>query len=131
MSSFLKQIGNIIFPSLKTDLPVHPHHSIVFSQGRKRILTVLLRASVDMLSGAPPALIILDLHLPFLSGKDLLYYIRADQRFTQTRIMLTTADTVLAENLREEADLVLLKPISPGQLRDLAKRLRPPDMEGD
>jgi hypothetical protein len=33
----------------------------------------------------------------------------------------------MAENLRDAADLVLLKPISFHQLRDLAKRLRPLD----
>lgn len=86
------------------------------------------RAARELLSGPPPALVILDLHLPYLSGKDLLYFIRGDKRFAQTRIMLTTADTILAESLREEADLVLLKPISPAQLRDLAQRLRPFDL---
>ncbi|MEW5959574.1 MAG: hypothetical protein AB1801_17760 [Chloroflexota bacterium] len=33
--------------------------------------------------------------------------------------MLATADPLLAETLRAEADLVLLKPISFNQLRDL------------
>lgn len=48
MVSFLNQIGSLIFPSLKTDLPAHPHHSLVLSQGRERILTALLRASVGL-----------------------------------------------------------------------------------
>jgi CheY-like chemotaxis protein len=72
--------------------------------------------------------VVLDLHLPYLSGKELLYHIRADQRLGQTRVILATADSVLAESLQEEADLVLLKPISPSQLRDLAIRLRPLDL---
>lgn len=48
MTSFLKYLSRIIFPSLKTDLPVQPQHSIILSQGRERILTALLRASVGL-----------------------------------------------------------------------------------
>ena len=88
------------------------------------------RAAQELLSGSPPAVIVLDLHLPYLSGKDLLHLIQADDRFDQTRIILATADALLADSLRDEADLVLLKPISPAQLRDLASRLRPPDLIG-
>lgn len=46
MTSFLKYFGRIIFPPLKTDIPLHPYHSIILSQGRERILTALLRTSV-------------------------------------------------------------------------------------
>lgn len=77
-----------------------------------------------------PAVVILDLHLPRISGQTILQQIRADERLTGTRVMLTTADAHRAESLRGEADLVLLKPISFYQLRDLAKRLRPPDIVG-
>lgn len=85
------------------------------------------RAARDRLAETIPAVVVLDLHLPYLSGNDLLYHIRADKRLAQTRVILATADLTLAENLREEADLVLIKPISFIQLRDLAARLRPPD----
>ena len=40
---------------------------------------------------------------------------------------LATADALRAQSLSESADLVLLKPIAGGQLRDLALRFRPPD----
>ncbi|MCL4302352.1 MAG: response regulator [Anaerolineae bacterium] len=86
------------------------------------------RTARDRLAEITPAVVVLDLHLPYLSGRELLYHIRADQRFVETRVILATADSVLAESLQEEADLVLLKPISPIQLRDLAKRLRPLDL---
>jgi DNA-binding response OmpR family regulator len=72
-----------------------------------------------------PAVVVLDLHLPFVSGETLLREIRADRRLAATRIIVTTADALLAERLRGQADLVLLKPVSPAQLRDLASRLRP------
>jgi hypothetical protein len=37
--------------------------------------------------------------------------------------MLATADAMLADQIKEEADLILLKPISVSQLRELAARL--------
>lgn len=73
-----------------------------------------------------PTLILLDLHLPHISGNELLREIRADARFKESIIVLATADAIMAEELRAEADLVLLKPISFNQLRDLAARLHPP-----
>lgn len=75
-----------------------------------------------------PALIVLDYHLPHVSGEKILRQIRLDKRLTKTRVLLTTADAQMADILREEVDLVLLKPISINQLRDLAMRLRPPDI---
>lgn len=77
------------------------------------------------LSQVVPALVVLDLHLPKISGKDIFEQIQADERLASTRVMLATADPLLAETLRAEVDLVLLKPISFNQLRDLAGRLRP------
>lgn len=80
------------------------------------------------LAEVSPAVVVLDLHLPRVSGKALLHQIRADDRLTQTRVILATADPATAEMLRPEADLVLIKPISFIQLRDLAMRMRPPDV---
>ena len=71
-----------------------------------------------------PALVILDLHLPKISGDEILRRIRAQERLATVPVILATADPLLADTLREESDLVLLKPISFIQLRDLATRLR-------
>ena len=87
-------------------------------------------AALERLSTSQPAVVLLDLHLPYVSGKTILRHIRSDERLAQTRIMLATADSMLADTLRLEADLVLLKPIGYSQLRDLAMRLRPPDVLG-
>lgn len=84
-------------------------------------------SALSRLSTLTPALVVLDLHLPHISGKTILTHIRQDKRLAQTRVMLATADAMLAEQLKDDADLVLLKPISVLQLRDLALRLRPPD----
>jgi two-component system response regulator MprA len=89
------------------------------------------QAALDRLAATTPAVVVLDLHLPQLSGSDILAHIRADQRLAQTRVMLATADASKADHLWADADLVLLKPISLHQMSTLAKRLRPPDTYSD
>ncbi|MGD2104292.1 MAG: response regulator [Anaerolineae bacterium] len=82
-------------------------------------------AAVASLQTSVPRIIILDLHLPHLSGEQILNQIRDDPRFADARVIIATADPRMADMLKDEADLVLLKPISFGQLRDLAARLAP------
>lgn len=72
-----------------------------------------------------PAVITLDMHIPHVAGDRLLQQIRADDRLENTRVVITTADANMGENARGIADLVLVKPISFSQLRDLSARLRP------
>jgi two-component system cell cycle response regulator DivK len=82
------------------------------------------QAALSRLTETTPALVVLDLHLPHVSGADILDYIRSDLRLKNTRVVLASADPQLASILREKADLVLIKPISYFQLRELAVRLR-------
>jgi DNA-binding response OmpR family regulator len=81
--------------------------------------------ALTRLEDCVPTIIILDLHLPYVSGEDILKRIRVDERLAETRVIIATADPRMADMLKNQADLVLLKPISFGQLRDLAARLSP------
>jgi len=83
--------------------------------------------ALEQLRDSIPGIIILDLHLPYVSGEEILTQIHADDRFAQTKVIIATADPRMADMLKDRADLVLLKPISFGQLRDLAARLTPQD----
>jgi DNA-binding response OmpR family regulator len=74
------------------------------------------------LKEATPYLIILDMHLPNVDGSELLAQIRADERLKDARVIITTADALLGDYHRDSADLVLVKPISFSQLRDLTAR---------
>jgi len=71
-----------------------------------------------------PNLIILDLNLPSVSGVEILRVIRADSQLADVPVIVATADPRMGENVREMADLTLLKPISYEQLRDLVRRFR-------
>ena len=79
--------------------------------------------AIERLKGVPPAIIVLDLHLPHVDGAKILQQIRATPSFSKTAVIITTADAQQADSLQDEADLVLLKPVSVTQLHDLAKRL--------
>jgi two-component system cell cycle response regulator DivK len=81
-------------------------------------------AALAQVTALAPALIILDLHQPHVSGIDILHQIRQDATLAKTHVIVTTADSVGAVTVRDEADLVLIKPISVLQLRDLAQRIR-------
>lgn len=82
--------------------------------------------ALERLAVTLPSVVVLDLHLPNVSGAEILDKIRADSRLAKTRVILATADARMAEALqkKDQADLVLVKPVSFGQLRDLANRMR-------
>lgn len=76
-----------------------------------------------------PDLIVLDLHIPSVPGDVILRQIRADERLKETRVFLATADANMAAQLRDDAELVLLKPIGFSQLKELAERFRPEEKD--
>jgi DNA-binding response OmpR family regulator len=82
---------------------------------------------LDALRNEIPNLILLDLHLPNVSGETILNYIRSQARFSSTWVIVASADTVLAEAMENNtgADFVMEKPVSFIQLRDIAIRLHP------
>lgn len=84
------------------------------------------KAQERLKSGRIPYLILLDMHLPHISGEDLLTRtIKTDNRFDNTMVIITTADARMGDAYRDQVDFVLVKPISFVQLRDLTARLKP------
>lgn len=85
-------------------------------------------AQERLTNGIPPFLILLDMHIPHISGGDLLTnIIKKDERLARTMVIITTADARMGETYSDMADFVLIKPISFVQLRDLTSRLKPRD----
>ncbi len=58
-----------------------------------------------------PDLVLLDLHLPGVSGTGVLLQIRADPRLAGTCVIIATVEPQMANVLRDKADMVLAKPI--------------------
>ncbi len=88
--------------------------------------TPTVEAALAKLSVMIPHVVTLDLHLQQARGTSILNYIRSDPRLADVNVVITTADSAMAEELQDQADYVLVKPISFVQLRDLAMRLKPP-----
>jgi DNA-binding response OmpR family regulator len=82
--------------------------------------------ALGRLEETTPSLVVLDLHVPNVLGKDLLLYIRSEERLADTRVILASGDYWLSQSLHDQADMMLLKPIGFDQLRDIAVRLRQP-----
>jgi CheY-like chemotaxis protein len=80
--------------------------------------------AIEILKTIRPAMILLDLHLPGIPGDKVLSEIRQHDHLKDSQVVLATADPAMADMLRAESDYVLEKPISFGQLRDLATRIR-------
>lgn len=103
------EIGNILSLSLENEFAIE-----IIQDGRE---------ALTRLAEIVPALIMLDLYLPTVSGMDIFQQIRSDDRLKTAKVIVCTADALHAESLRSQADLVLLKPISPIQVRELASRV--------
>ena len=74
------------------------------------------------LSDVVPYLVILDLNLPDVSGVEVLHRIRGDMRLAGIKVIIVSANPHMINQSYEEADLVLQKPVSYTQLRDLVRR---------
>lgn len=81
------------------------------------------QAALNLVENTTPDVVILDLHLPYISGKVVLEKIRKDERLSHTQVVLVTGDILMADTLAEYFNFVLLKPINFTQLQNLAQRL--------
>ena len=74
------------------------------------------------LNAHQPDLVILDLHLPYAFGGDILNEIRA--KYSDTVVAVVTADLVKAKTLTGKADHILVKPVSVASLLRLAESIK-------
>lgn len=81
--------------------------------------------AIERLAEVVPDVVLLDMRLPGVSGKEILAQIHLDERLSKTHVVIVTANPDVAQDLPESTPFVLLKPIDVNQLRALAKRLDP------
>jgi len=70
-----------------------------------------------------PKAILLDLHLPFASGSELLKEFRANEHLQGVPIFIMTADVLRARTMQEQGEQVLLKPVSVMRLQEILSQL--------
>ena len=76
------------------------------------------------LANSQPDLVLLDMRLGIeIDGSDILYQIRSNPRFNQTRVVIITAYPSIAEQVVSLADLTLIKPVTINTLKELLERL--------
>jgi CheY-like chemotaxis protein len=102
----------------------HADSAIIFSEAVKRagfdVETIRDgQAALERLAAVVPDIVVLDLNLPFVSGMDVLQQIRSDPRLTETRVVVVTAHDEMANSIQDQADLVLIKPVTFSQIRKL------------
>ncbi|MFN2199152.1 MAG: diguanylate cyclase domain-containing protein, partial [Anaerolineales bacterium] len=82
------------------------------------------REALNWLASITPDLILLDMRLGIeLGGEDILFQIRSNPRFDNTRVVIITAYPGMVDNVDSLADLVLLKPVEVDHLKVLLERL--------
>lgn len=64
----------------------------------------------DLAGARVPELLFLDIHLPGVSGLEILDFVKSEPRYANTRIVMSSSDSVLLDRARGKADWLLLKP---------------------
>jgi DNA-binding response OmpR family regulator len=75
-----------------------------------------------------PNLIILDINLPRLSGRDLHKHIRSREKYKDVPVIILTANSLMADRLASDMtarDHLFVKPIGMKEFQELAKAMRP------
>ena len=77
----------------------------------------------EIMTREEPALVVLDYHLPFASGADILKDLR-DKYGQEVAILIVTADLIFAKELKTtKMEKLLIKPVIPSRLRSEALQM--------
>jgi excisionase family DNA binding protein len=75
------------------------------------------------LASIVPDVIVLDLHLPDMPGTEVLRRMRANPQLADVPVIVATAHPEMAEEIEDEVELVLIKPVRYNVLQDKAVEL--------
>lgn len=76
-----------------------------------------------LLESRTPALVLLDVHLPFASGAEILDAIRSDERWKDIPVVVMTADIAMAKALDKKANFSLVKPIRVSRIQEIGLKI--------
>ncbi len=79
--------------------------------------------TIERLETLVPALLLLDLQLPDMSGLDVIAHMRQDERLQDTKVIVITADLPNVTEARQHADAVLVKPVDYAQIKQTLSEL--------
>lgn len=67
---------------------------------------------LERLAHAPADVVLLDLHLPHVSGLEILIHMRADKRWRHVPVLVMTADVLHSKDAEIYANEVRIKPVN-------------------
>lgn len=73
----------------------------------------------------PPAAVVLDLHLPYVTGWEVLQQMRATPGLDKIPVVIVTADLQRGRQLEDQGERVLFKPVSVTRLQTVLKSIFP------
>ena len=80
--------------------------------------------AMNALENNPPHVMVLDMNIPFISGFEIIRFVRNHDELKDIRIVVVSANTnVPSTDEAEMADVVLLKPVSMEQLKTMVSRM--------
>lgn len=77
--------------------------------------------AIQAIAETQPDLVILDMHLPNVSGAEILSRLRADPALKDTKVLISTADTAMIEANEGLANGCIVKPFDMKQLIDAVR----------
>ncbi|MBC7870040.1 MAG: response regulator [Chitinophagaceae bacterium] len=94
------------------------------SRGYQVQVVVDGQEALDYLITHVPDILILDVNMPYVSGLDVLVWLRQTPSFKDTKVILVTGNNLAEQSPQAQlADLMLIKPVSTFDLITLADRL--------
>ncbi|MBE2221048.1 MAG: response regulator [Anaerolineae bacterium] len=81
--------------------------------------------ALDLLANITPHIVLLDIHLPYVSGEEVFYEMKKIERLAETKVIMATADVRKAKEMDGKADMVLVKPVGFRDLNTLIEDMRP------
>ncbi|MCB9134761.1 MAG: response regulator [Anaerolineales bacterium] len=95
------------------------YEAVVQQNGYLSEVIQLGNEALRILASFSPALILLDLHLPYVSGDEILHYIRTNAHLASIPVIILTADVLMAKKLEDLGECVVIKSYGISKLRQL------------
>ena len=103
---------------------VETYMDLLDAKGYATISAASVADAIQLAVSEEPSIVILDLGLPGGSGVSVLDFIRGHERLQNTRILVISGRTEMANlGLADKADIILTKPVSNEQLVSMIERL--------
>ncbi len=78
--------------------------------------------AIQRMEEVQPFLVLVDLNLPRMPGEAILYFIRSHEALKEIHVIAVGDDLSHASSMQADADLLLVKPVSFGELKEQAEK---------